>query len=43
VMDNNAANSRAVSLDISGLESGVYVVQVKTDSGTGIAKLIIEK
>ena len=43
VMDNNTANSKTVNMDVSGLESGVYVVQVKTDKGTGIAKLIIEK
>ena len=43
VMDNNNANSRSVSIDVSELESGVYVVQVKTNKGTGIAKLVIEK
>ena len=43
VMNGNTTNSRSVSIDVSGLESGVYVVQVKTDKGTGIAKLIIEK
>ena len=43
VMSSNTANGRSVSIDVSGLESGVYVVQVKTDKGTGIAKLIIEK
>ena len=43
VMSGNTANSKSVSIDVSGLDSGVYVVQVKTDKGTGIAKLIIEK
>jgi sugar lactone lactonase YvrE len=43
VMDNNTANSKSVSIDVSGIDSGVYFVHVRTEQGTGIAKLIIEK
>lgn len=43
VMDNNTVNSKSVSIDISGLDGGVYIVQVRTEQGTGIAKLVVQK
>jgi hypothetical protein len=36
-------NSKILSLDISTYGNGLYLVQVKTTAGTGIAKLLVNK
>ena len=43
VMNNTAVNSKATSVDVSTLDSGVYFVQVKTNKGAGTVKLVIER
>jgi len=43
VMNNTAINSKATSIDVSTLDSGVYFIQVKTVKGAGIVKLIVER
>jgi hypothetical protein len=43
VMDNTPAGGKSAVIDISAFGDGLYIVQVKTDKGVGIAKLIVEK
>jgi hypothetical protein len=43
VINNTAINSKATSLNVSILSSGVYFVQVRTDKGAGTVKLVVER
>ena len=43
LLNNKAINSTIANIDISGFCAGVYFVNVKTESGIGISKLVIEK
>jgi len=43
VINNTAINSKATSLNVSILSSGVYFVQVRTDRGAGTLKLVVER
>jgi hypothetical protein len=43
VMKDASLNAMSKNVDISAFDSGIYFVEVKTDRGVGVAKLVIER
>ena len=43
VINSKTINSNTANLDISDYDSGIYFIQVKTDRGVAVAKLIVER
>jgi hypothetical protein len=43
VMNNSSLNAKSLNLDISSLDNGLYIIQLKTATKSGVTRLIIER
>jgi hypothetical protein len=43
MMNNSSVNARSLNIDISALDNGLYIIQLKTATKTGVSRLVIER